>query len=72
MTLAEFLRYLKSQDCDYSPLEGINISGNAIKITCKRTNRRHILTLYHGADPTDETIKSVCDDLLISYPKHLL
>ena len=60
MSLADFCRHLTKHGCKYKPLEGANITGNAIEITNPANHRYYILTIYNGGMISDTTIKEIC------------
>lgn len=58
--LADFLRHLTKQGCEYKPLEGVNITGNAIEITNPKNNKFYILTIYKGGQISETTVNEIC------------
>ena len=71
MTLADFLKYITTQNCTHKPLEGANLSGVGVKLINLGNNRFYFLQIYHGGELTDKTIIAACDKLIIPYPPHL-
>lgn len=71
MSLAEFLKHIRNQGCKDEPLEGVNITGIALKLTNPKNNRRHIFNVYKGGEVSDESVMNICDKLFINYPPNL-
>ena len=71
MTLPEFLNYTLTQNCEYFPIEGGNLTGIGVKLRNKGNNRTYYLQIYQGGDLTDKTITAACDKLITPYPPHL-
>ena len=73
MLLADFLRHTTKCNCEHKPLEGINITGMALKINNKAIIKGvYYLHLYKGGEIPDKTVIEACDKLFIKCPDYLV
>jgi len=58
--LADFLKHLLENGCEYKPLEGPNITGNAIEITNPKNGKYYILNIHRDGMVSETTVKEIC------------
>ena len=70
ISIADFIRHLKKQGCEVTPLEGGNLTGIALEIHNPKNNKYYILALYKGGMVSETTIIEICTmRLFIELPK---
>lgn len=69
MTREDPVDWLKANDCEQVPLEGINISGRAIKFINRKTKKHtYIDTPIDDRQIPEYIVAHVCEQLLIHSP----
>lgn len=69
MTREDLVDWLKANGCDQVPIDGLNITGRAIKIVHKKTNKHtYIDTPIDDRELPEYVIAHICDQLQINSP----
>jgi hypothetical protein len=70
MTGQDFMNWLSQfQSCEITTIEGRNITGFSLRITCKKTGRSYYYSGPFGNTPAPvKAIKEACDELWLNYP----